>query len=274
MRTRKVNCHPSKSKKSRTCYDSTDLFYLRDEWNRRNPDKKITSNHPSKVYTLLEQYIQECSHELCWLKIIQDKQAKDTILRKNFATFHPNQWKKNEREWLSNFDISNVLKQYKECYADFDFIDPSPIDFDTKIGDKCVTDELCKMNIQDYINKGIQRIAIPLNLDKHTGNGFHWVVLFIDLRRKFIYYFDSANNAIPKEVSVFISRLKEQHPKLQELNNKGVQHQQGGTECGMYILFFIISMLEGKSPKYFNKHIVSDEEVFKCRKIYFNTNDE
>jgi Ulp1 family protease len=60
---------------------------------------------------------------------------------------------------------------------------------------------------------------------------------------------------------------------LKELNNQSVQHQRGGSECGMYVLFFIISMLEGKSPTYFNKRIIRDEEVFKFRKIYFNSED-
>lgn len=274
MRTRKANCHPRKSKKNNTCYEEEDILYIRDEWNRKNPTKNIKSNKPIIIRKLLDRYLQECDDELCWLKIIEDKDKKEKIMKKDFAVVHPNNWKSNEKEWLSNFDISNVLKQYKETYSDFDYIPPSPIDFDTKIdnGNKCVTDDICNLNLLNYIEKGIQKIAIPLNLDKHTGNGFHWVVLYIDLKRKFIYYFDSANNKIPEEVNVLIKRLMDQSPiKLKELNNQNVQHQRGGTECGMYVLFFIISMLEGKSPLYFNKRIVSDEEVFKCRKIYFNS---
>lgn len=273
MRTRKANCHPRKSKKSNTCYENEDIIYLRNEWNRKNPSKIIKSLKPLIIRKELDRYIQECSHELCWTKLIDDSSKKKNMIKKNFAVLHPRQWKKNEKEWLSNFDISNVLDQYKETYSDFDYIDPSPIDFDTKIGYKCVSEDICNINIIDYLKKDIYKIAIPLNLDKHTGNGFHWVVLYIDLKRKFIYYFDSAKNNIPNEVNVLIERLIQQSPKLKVLNNQNIQHQKGSTECGMYILFFIISMLEGKSPSYFNKRVVTDEEVFKCRNIYFNRDD-
>jgi hypothetical protein len=272
MRTYKASCHPRKTKKSKTCYEDSDLIYLRDEWNRQNPSKQIKSSQNSIIYKKLRGYLENCTNELCWLKIVHDNDAKQKIIKKNFATFHPKNWRLNEKEWLSNFDITRVLKQYAEFHPEFTFIDPSPIDFDTKIGEKCVTEKLCKLNVNDYITKGITKMAIPLNLDKHTGNGFHWVTLFIDLKRKFIYYFDSANNKIPPEVRSLIDRIKEQI-QVRELNNQSVQHQRGGTECGMYVLFFIISMIEGKSPTYFNKRIITDEEVFKFRKIYFNSDE-
>jgi len=272
MRTYKANCHPRKTKKAKTCYENTDLIYLRDIWNRNNPAKKIKSNNTDVIYKKLKGFLKHCKNELCWLKMIQDSEAKQRIIKKNFAVFHPKNWRENEKEWLSNYDISRVLKQYTEVHTDFTFIDPSPIDFDIKIGDKCVTEKICKLNIKDYKSRGITKIAIPLNLDKHTGNGFHWVTLYIDLKRKFIYYFDSANNTIPPEVRKLIDRIKEQIP-LEELNNQSVQHQRGGTECGMYVLFFVISMLEGKAPSYFNDRIIPDEEVFKFRRVYFNSED-
>lgn len=272
MKTYKVNCHPRKTKKSKTCFDDSDLRYLRDEWNRKNPTKKIKGIRPDLIHKDLKKFQEHCKNELCWLKMIEDPSMKQKILKKDFAVFHPKNWRSNENEWLSNFDISRVLTQYKEAHPDFDFIEPSPIDFDTKINNKCVTEEICKFQVQAYLKKGITKIAIPLNLDKHTGNGFHWVTLYIDVKRKFIYYFDSANNKIPSEVSELIKRIKEQLP-LRELNNQSVQHQQGGTECGMYVLYFIVSMLEGRAPTYFNRKIIRDNEVFKFRRIYFNSEE-
>jgi len=274
MRTRKSNCHPRKSKKSKSCYEDEDLVFLRDEWNRKNPSKIIQSNNATFIRKEFDRYIQECSDELCWMKVTEDSNKKRLILKKNFAPLHPKKWMTNEKEWLTNFDISNVLNQYKECYPTFDYIDPSPIDFDTKMGDKCVTDELCHLQVEDYRKRGILKVAIPLNLDTHDEDGSHWVVLYIDLSRKFIYYFDSAKNPIPPEVSVLIDRIVKESPvKLKVFNNQDKQHQQGNTECGMYVLFFIVSMLEGKSPKMFNQRTITDEEVFKCRSIYFNRGD-
>lgn len=267
----KASCHPRKSKKSKTCFDNGDLHLLRNQWNRKNPTRKIRSNNPSVIHKQLKKFQEHCKNELCWLKMVDDV-TKQKLIKKDFAVFHPKNWRMNENEWLSNYDISRVLGQYKEVHSDFDFISPSPIDFDTKVGDKCVTEKICQFQVQDYLKRGITKIAIPLNLDKHTGNGFHWVTLYMDLKKKFIYYFDSANNKIPPEVTAFIQRVSQQM-KLKELNNQSVQHQQGGSECGMYVLFFIISMLEGRSPSYFNKRIIRDEEVFKFRKIYFNSED-
>ena len=272
MRTYKARCHPRKSKKNKTCYEDNDIIYLRDEWNRKNPSKKIGSNKKETIYKKLREYQEQCKNELCWLKMIDNFEKKQSMIKTNFATLQPKNWKKNEKEWLSNYDISHVLKQYEETHSDFAFIEPSPIDFDTKIGEKCVTEDICKMNLHEYLKKGKTKIAIPLNLDKHTGNGFHWVTLYVDLKKNFLYYFDSANNKIPNEVQELIKRLKEQI-KLKEMNNQSVQHQKGNTECGMYVLFFIVSMLEGKSPTYFNKKIISDDEVFKFRQIYFNRED-
>jgi len=272
MKTYKVNCHPRKSKKSKSCFDDSDLRYLRDQWNRKNPTKKIKGERPDIIHKQLKKFQQQCKNELCWLKMVEDASMKERIIKKDFAVFHPKKWKTNQHEWLSNFDISRVLSQYKEAYPEFDYIDPSPIDFDKKINNKCVTDKICKFQVNDFLKRKITKIAIPLNLDKHTGKGFHWVTLYIDLKRKFIYYFDSANNKIPTEVSELIKRIKEQTP-LEELNNQSIQHQQGGTECGMYVLFFVISMLKGRSPTYFNKKIIRDNEVSKFRHLYFNSED-
>ena len=242
--------------------------------------KKIVTTQKDAIYKKLREYQKECKNELCWLKMVDNHEKKHTITKNNFATLQPKNWRTNEKEWLSNYDISRVLKQYKETYSDFTFIEPSPIDFDTKDGDKCVTEEICKLNLQDYLNKGIKKIAIPLNLDKHTGKGFHWVTLYIDLKKKFVYYFDSANNKIPIEVEKLVKRLKEQI-NLKELNNQSVQHQKGNTECGMYSLFFIITMLTGKTDfsdnmtvaqklQLFRQKKIPDKYVEKYRNIYFN----
>ena len=48
-------------------------------------------------------------------------------------------------------------------------------------------------------------------------------------------------------------------------------HQQTNTECGMYCLYMIISMIENKhTPYYLLKHRVSDAEMEKLRGEYFN----
>ena len=65
-------------------------------------------------------------------------------------------------------------------------------------------------------------------------------------------------------------------------NNRGHAHQRSNTECGMYSLFFIITMLTGKAPfikgkmslkkrrNLFKTKRVPDELMLKYRKLYYN----
>jgi hypothetical protein len=115
-----------------------------------------------------------------------------------------------------------------------------------------------------------------------------------------MFFFDSADNGIPPEIWIntdqvdlnkplpLVNRIMNQGLELSTpirftfYNNSGVTHQRGNTECGMYSLFFIITMLTGKTP--FTKGILSmkkrrdlflkskipDNVVFQYRKLYFN----
>ena len=85
-----------------------------------------------------------------------------------------------------------------------------------------------------------------------------------------------------------VDRIREQwtsiYPgkKLQIHKNHPFEHQTGDTECGMYALFFIITLLtqnyEGKHHsmdeliKMFKSKRIPDDYVFNYRKIYFNSN--
>jgi len=167
------------------------------------------------------------------------------------------------------------MEQYMEVYKNFLFLGPSPIDFETKINNVCVWPELCNLSLKEQLKKGITKYGIVLNLDKHTEGGSHWVAIFIDLKKKFIFYFDSCDGDIPKEVKSFTYKIKEQckklNIKLKVFNNKGLQHQTGTTECGIYVLYFIINLLEDTKPvNYFKKNRIPDEEMEKFRSIYFN----
>ena len=49
------------------------------------------------------------------------------------------------------------MKQYEKTYKSFDFLGPSPIDYDYKmLYDECVWEELCKFNLKNMIMKGKQ----------------------------------------------------------------------------------------------------------------------
>ena len=97
---------------------------------------------------------------------------------------------------------------------------------------------------------------------------------------------DSAAMDIPDEVHNFVERLKQQNKDLnrKELKfytNIPLEHQKGDSECGMYSLYFIITMLTKKTEDrtfknyqeiidYFSNKRITDKFVFKYRDKYFN----
>jgi len=148
------------------------------------------------------------------------------------------------------------------------------MDFDTKVNDRCVSEALCKINLEAYRKKGKTKIGIVLNLDPHDQSGSHWVCMWIDLKKRILFYFDSAGNPPTKEVNVLADRLKKQGKamglSLKYRDNRKV-HQTTTSECGMYVLYFIIQLLEKKKKlTLFNRKRVADEEVAKYRDVYFN----
>ena len=137
---------------------------------------------------------------------------------------------------------------------------------------RCVTIQLCEFNLKSYINKKINKIGIIFNTHPHTKEGEHWVALFIDLNISIICYFDSEVNPIPKEIKKLIQKIKSQANtlglKLKFVENK-IEHQQKNTECGMYSIHFILSLLHNNMNSTLTKRI-SDDEIEKKRFIYFS----
>ena len=52
------------------------------------------------------------------------------------------------------------------------------------------------------------------------------------------------------------------------------KHQTEDSECGMFSIYFIIKMLEGKSFHELNKQRITDNEVYKYRYVFFHPNDQ
>jgi hypothetical protein len=101
--------------------------------------------------------------------------------------------------------------------------------------------------------------------------------MFINIKKKKIFFFDSTGDKAPPQIMALIERIKEQglsmKPpiKFKVDSNHGIEHQYGNTECGVYSLFFIVHMLEDKMTEHYLKtHILKDEYMEKFRHIYFN----
>jgi hypothetical protein len=300
QKNNKINCSPSVKKNvinSSTCFTSDVLIKIKEAYNINHPQSKIKNTNSRKIWWELKKRL-DCKKEDCWLEQINDSNLKTSIRRHIFAPKHPPEWNSNPDEWLSNYDIEDVAKQYELSNPEFKMIGPTSIDFDTKLpenGGTCVLEDLCNFNLVNFIKTKKTKIGIVFNLDRHDQSGSHWVSLFIDINAKYIIYFDSADNDIPPEiwkknltgkiiplVNRIINQGNEIGIKLKFYNNSGNQHQQSNTECGMYSLFFIITMLTGETVftkgklsnkarrDLFLKRRIPDKTVFGHRKIYFN----
>ena len=275
--TRKDKCSPKKNGEQLefTCYTKKALNEMKDLWNARHPDGKIIQERPYDIWMALGDNMKNtCNRESCWMKQKWSKNNLSKDTKKSFAPTQPSVWKRKPNEWLTSIDILNVMKQYEDKYEDFDFIGPSPIDFDThKMHGECVWDELCKFSLRKQKEEKKKKIGIIFNLDPHDKPGSHWVAAYINMYKKELYYFDSYGDRTPSKIKTLIKRIqkesKEFGKKYKFFVNKK-RHQYSNSECGMYCLHFIIEMTKGTSFQKFQKIRYTDKLMKKLRNIYFN----
>ena len=183
--------------------------------------------------------------------------------------------KKKPNEWLTSVDILKVMKQFEKKNTDFEFIGPSPIDYDKHISyGECVWEELCKFNLENYIKRRITKIGVVFNTDPHDQEGSHWVALFINIKRRGIYYFDSYGERISKFINRFAKKVTKQGQRLgiefEFIKNKR-RHQYKTSECGMYCIYFIIEMMKDKQTfQEFTQTLIPDDKMLKLRRQLFN----
>lgn len=273
-------CSPYPKGNNFSCFSNEDLYKLKEKWNDANPSSMVSANDPKEIWLSLKKRLANvCDKESCWLKqrFIPNKEGAE-MLRDSFAPESPEEWNKNPNEWLSSVDIINVMKQYEKAFKCFEFIGPSPIDFNSKeLYGECVWEELCHFNLEEQLRKGKTKIGVIFNLDKHDEPGSHWVSLFINIKKSQIVFFDSAGEKIPARIKKFVNTIIAQGKKLNypikfEFDqNHPIEHQYGNTECGVYSIYFIVHMLRDRTNAHYLKtHILPDKFMENFRHIYFN----
>ena len=274
-------CSPTKGEKKYSCFNSRDLKKLKESWNIRHNDDVIRFDEPKEIWLSLKEKLHNvCKKESCWLRQNFVKSELGRQLLSSFVPEKPKSWKKKPYEWLSTTDIQKVMKQYEDAYDDFEFIGPSPIDYNTNINNSCVWPELCNFNLEEKMLNGIKNIGIIFNLDKHNEPGSHWVAVFISLDEKKIYYFDSNKvykKEIPKQIFELVDSLN--NDSLNNFNfkfdfeyNNKMEHQKQNTECGIYCIYFLTQLIT-KQKKWsdFMSERIPDNEMKKLRNIFYNT---
>jgi hypothetical protein len=256
---KKLNCSPAvkgKTVKADSCLLPSNLIKIKDAYNKDHQSSPIKSTNPSDIWDQLKNRLS-CKTELCWIDQISDPGLKRQIKEFQFAPKKPDDWKgsKEQDKWVSNFDIMAVLRQYEKVYPEFVLIEPTTMDFDSRPkekGGECVLPDLCNFSLENWIKKKKTKIAISINLAYFYQGGEHWVSLFVDIENRLIFFFDSGGDPPVKQIQVLIDRIVSQGSQLKSpirfkvVDNRGNQHQNMDTECGMYSMFFFITMLTGK----------------------------
>lgn len=194
----------------------------------------------------------------------------------------PVEWCSDPDKWLDNTNIEAVLRQYEAAYPWFrllgvypiDFAAPSPYDRgDSAGGAKCLEPIMCSVTIPELRRDGIRYAAAVFNLDNHLESGSHWVACVINVTKPAVYYFDSYGLEPPSQISTFMKSLANDEPRLLKGNRigfNGRRFQYGGSECGMYSLYFVISMIQGISFRTFVRRPVADKYMLALRNVLFN----
>ena len=196
-----------------------------------------------------------CKQDHCILNHSYIKSLKKDYLSNDFKPEMPTTWNDNRYQWLSTIDIMSVMKQYEDLHTDFLFIGPVPIDFDHELGfGMCISNELCRINLKNLLNKQKKKLGVIFNLDEHYKSGSHWVALFSDFTKGGIYYFDSYGYPPKKEIKTLMDKIRHQGNQLLiehyiDINNLDNEHDN---------IILIDEFLNDKTILIKNKQLIND----------------
>lgn len=270
-------CAPGVEYNNGSCIDLDILILIAEDYNRTNPNTRIILNRNNElsnpnnykqylVNQLSKKLNNKCKgDQQCWLDNLSDN---DNIrkLRKRINNIFPPNGPAGQFTWLNTININQVLEMYEDKIPGFKSLGAVPIDF-YEINYTGIQD----INLKELYNKNIRKLGLVMNTDKHNQSGSHWIALYCEFDKNdttYIYFFDSYGTRPNKYVQEYINLLK---AFGESLGNKVVidynkkQHQKGGSECGMYCLYFIINMADGASFNEFNAKRIPDELVNKYR---------
>lgn len=266
-----------------TCFSIESLRKIADKWNESNPTMRIEYTETTKGRTLWNSINNamntECNSEVCWLKQPFLKNSPlIKQLKHHFKPIMPEKWNTNPREWLNTLNIRDVMVQYETKHPEFEFIGPVPIDFDAKLGfGQCVVEELCKIDIGKIMEMGKTKLGIVFNLDKHNQSGSHWVALYGQLpagdkQTGELYYWDSYGIRPEREIVDLMKKLQKQSKDMgrnMSIKMNNIRHQYKNSECGVYCIYFLTSLLEGKTFREIVTNIINDDKMNAKRGEFF-----
>lgn len=206
----------------------------------------------------IDDRLRQChGDEACWLAM-DWAEKDDGVKAAERSALRPRQpptWRRNRSEWLSNFDILDVMHQYERRFRSFKFLDCTPIDFDS-----CsVSPALCKFDAAALAPKS--QFGVVFNTDPHWKPGSHWVACYGNLNPRMptygVCYFDSNGHPPPPSVVRFMERVKATLPEESHARSRhrfrlvysSERHQFRDSECGMFAMMFILVHLHSNGRR-------------------------
>jgi hypothetical protein len=261
-----IDCAPNKSG-NYTCLNKNELIKLSKIYNESTNDKKKYIKISSTKKQIWECLVDRLGKEKCWTELDLTKSMKKNI-QNSYKTPKPLSWKKNKYEWLSTTNINNVMNQYEKKYQNFKFLGAVPADCGAV--SYCSLAQINPANL--YKNQNITKFGIVFNTDTHNKGGAHWVSVLININEKKIIYVDSygmnCNSHIQKYINNIIKQFKQKNIELNYIYNKK-RHQYGGSECGVYSMYFMLELLNNKSLSKINQRVVTDNEMNLLRDYFY-----
>ena len=281
---RNENCAPGVTSDSLSCIQLHLLVEMARAFNTDvSNNEKISLNNsletlnPRKYKKHLLKEIgdrmgDKCTTQKCWTEQSfvknMSKLNKKELTKYTFRPKGP----AGKFEWLSTFNIDDVMRQYEKIHKDFKFLGTFPMDFDS-----LEYTGMKNMQFDKLYKGGKKKIGLVLNLDDHNQTGSHWVALYSDLGKSDVFYFDSYGSNPEPRVRKLMRRISRDLKKINPNANvtsdyNRTRHQYKNSECGVYSMNFIIRMLDGEGFQNICDSKVSDDEINKYRDVYFAKN--
>jgi len=269
-------------KEDKSCFSLEALKHIAKSYNAsgRTPPLPVTGTKASLWKAILERLNGVCgTDEVCWLEQPwMDHSDAQQKKREFFRPPQPRSWSAKPNEWLNNLDIQRVMEQYSDADPSFRFMGVFPVDFGSVIMGRCVSEQLCRLDVGALKRRGVKHMGAIFNLDRHDQPGSHWVGLYANWDVSAgktnpnygVYFYDSVGTSPPHEISAFMRSIREQvaSPKF-KVHVSRAEHQYGNTECGIFSMFFVIRCLKGYSFKEIVASNFKDNDVHKLRSILF-----